>query len=135
MSGPMDEPRKRGRPFVIAGTTIAAAAALCALVHYAGLAVFRTEGDVPAASAVDLPDGSELVSETVECASGGCWRLLSVRPPDAMTPEQLSSELGTTPQARIAGTLWDPRTITVSSAIDGPLLEVRADYWSQEYAP
>ncbi|WP_146084922.1 hypothetical protein [Rathayibacter sp. AY1G9] len=131
----MDEPRKRGRPFVVAGATIAAAAVLCAFVYYAGLAVFRTEGDVPAASAIDLPAGSELVSETVECASGGCWRLFSVRPPDAMTPEQLSSELGTTPQARIAGTLWDPRTITVSSAIEGPLLKVRADYWSQEFIP
>ncbi|WKK70324.1 hypothetical protein Q0F99_10485 [Rathayibacter oskolensis] len=115
--------------------TIAAAAVLCAVVYYAGLAAFATEGDVPAASAIDLPEGSELVSDTVECASGGCWRLLSVRPPDAMTPEQLSSELGTVPQARIAGTLWDPRTITVSSTVEGPFLMVRADYWSQEYVP
>ncbi|MDY0912283.1 hypothetical protein [Rathayibacter festucae] len=131
----MDESRKHGRPFPIAGVTIAGAAVLCALLYYGGLAVFVTEGDVPAASAIDLPDGSELVGETVECASGGCWRLLSVRPPDGMTPEQLSGEIGTTPQARIAGTLWDPRTITVSSAVEGPLLKVRADYWSQEFIP
>ncbi|NQX17977.1 hypothetical protein [Rathayibacter sp. VKM Ac-2857] len=131
----MDESRKHGRPSLIAGVTIAGAAVLCALLYYGALAVFATEGDVPAASTIDLPDGSELVGETVECASGGCWRLLSVRPPDGMTPEQLSGEIGTTPQARIAGTLWDPRTITVSSAVEGPVLKVRADYWSQEYVP
>ncbi|MWV58808.1 hypothetical protein [Rathayibacter sp. VKM Ac-2754] len=131
----MDEPRERGRLFSIAGVTIVAVTVLFALVYYFSSAVFATEGDVPAASAISLPEGSEVVDESVECASGGCWALLSVRPPEVMTPEELSSELGTTPQARIPGTLWDPRTITVSSRVDGPLLIVRADFWSREVTP
>lgn len=114
---------------------VAVVALLSVLVHYAGLAVFATEGDVPAASVLALPEGSEVVDESIECASGGCWLLLSVRPPEGMSPDELSSELGTTPQARIPGTLWDPRTVTVSSETEGARLIVRADYWSQTTPP
>jgi len=131
----MDEQRRSGRPFVTTGVLIVVAAVLGVLVYYGGLALFATEGDVPSAADIGLPEGSEVVAQTVECGSGGCWRTLSVRPPGAMTPEQLSSELGTTPQARIAGTIFDPRTVSVSSSVEGPLLKVRADYWSQEYIP
>ncbi|PPH50258.1 hypothetical protein C5C49_15130 [Rathayibacter sp. AY1E2] len=64
--------------------------------------------------------------------AGGCSRSSL---PTRITPEQLSSELERTPQTRIAGTLRDPRSISVTSTVEGPLLKIRADYWSQEYIP
>ena len=76
VAGLVDEPGERGRPFVVAGATIAAAAVLRAPVYDAGLAVLRTEGDVPTA-ALGAPARRD-------------------------DPEQLSSQLGTTPQARIS---------------------------------
>jgi hypothetical protein len=58
-----------------------------------------------------------------------------VRPPDGTTPEDLKKELGTTPQSRLPGSFWDPRTISLISKIEGPLLVIKADYFSAEYVP
>ncbi|QOD43155.1 hypothetical protein [Clavibacter zhangzhiyongii] len=127
-------PRRRRR-ILIALAVVVAAVVLLMLARYATLSVFATEGDVPAASSIPLPEGSEVVDEGVECASGGCWLLLSVRPPEQMTVDELAAALGTTPQARIPGTPWDPRTISLRAEPHGSLLQVQADYWSQEYVP
>lgn len=99
------------------------------------LSAFATEGDVPPTASVSLPAGSEVVAEEKECASGGCWVVLSVRPPDGMSPHDLATSLGTTPQARQRGTLWDPRTVNLSSEVDGEFLVVRADYWTRQANP
>jgi hypothetical protein len=123
---------KRGRHVLIAVVIVLAVIVLLAVMRLAILDVFATEGDVPAASSIPLPTGSDVVDESVECGSGGCWVLLSVRPPEGMTPDELSTELGATPQARIPGTFWDPRTISLMSESKGQLLILQADYWSQE---
>lgn len=104
--------------------------AVLAALRYGALFVGATEGDVPPATAVRLPAGSELVDDDVECGSGGCWRLLTVRPPEGTSVHELSAALGTTPLHRIRGTLWDPRTIRVTSVADEGFLVVHADYWS-----
>ncbi|WP_404561366.1 hypothetical protein [Curtobacterium sp. AB7] len=109
--------------------------ALLAGVRLVSLSVFATEGDVPPAASVSLPAGSELIAEEKECASGGCWAVLSVRPPNGTSPEDLATSLGMTPQARQRGTLWDPRTVNLSAEVDGELLIIRADYWSREATP
>ncbi|RIJ52922.1 hypothetical protein DZG00_02920 [Clavibacter lycopersici] len=127
--------RRRRRRILIVLAVVVPVLVLLALVRLAGLAVFATEGDVPAASSIPLPEGSAVVDESVDCASGGCWTILSVRPPQGMTPDELSAELGTMPQARIPGTLWDPRTISLTAEVQGSLLVVQADFWSQEYVP
>jgi len=135
MADTSERPRRRRRRILIALAIIVPVLVLLGLVRLAGLAVFATEGDVPAASSIPLPEGSAVVDESVDCASGGCWTLLSVRPPEGMTPDELAAELGATPQARMPGTLWDPRTISLTAKARGSLLVVRADFWSQEYVP
>ncbi|MFJ3384042.1 MULTISPECIES: hypothetical protein [unclassified Curtobacterium] len=96
------------------------------MVHAGALFLFATEGDVPSASVVALPSGSAVVDDDIECGSGGCWRLLTVHPPDGSTAEDLATELG----HRVHGTMWDPRTVNLSSEVDEGFLVVRADYWS-----
>lgn len=112
-----------------------AVVALLAGVRLVSLFAFATEGDVPPASSVSLPAGSELIAEEKECASGGCWAVLSVRPPEGVSPQDLATSLGMTPQARQRGTLWDPRTVNLSAEVDGELLIIRADSWSREATP
>lgn len=124
--------QQRQRRSVIVAAAILFAVIAAFAVRFIGLAVFATEGDVPAASSLHFPDGSVVEHEGIECASGGCWATVSVRPPEGMTPDELSRELGTTPQSHIPGTLWDPRTVNLSSESRGRLLIVRADYWMQE---
>ncbi|OUE26253.1 hypothetical protein [Clavibacter michiganensis] len=135
MADTRESSRRPGRGILIALAVVVPVLVLLALVRLAGLAVFATEGDVPAASSIPFPEGSAVVDESVDCASGGCWTLLSVRPPEGMTPDELAAELGATPQARLPGTLWDPRTISLTAEVQGPLLVVQADLWSQEYVP
>jgi hypothetical protein len=131
----MDDTRSRRRRILIALAIVVPVLVLGALGRYAMLALFATEGDVPAASSIALPEGSEVLEESTECASGGCWLLLTVRPPAEMTPDDLASALGTTPQARVPGNPWDPRTVSLGAEVHGSDLLVQADYWSQEHVP
>lgn len=110
-------------------------AALSIVVRYGTLFVSAREGDVPPASVVSLPSGARVVDDDVECASGGCWRLVTVRPPSGVSAEALATELGTTSGVRVGGTVWDPRTVTLSSEVDEGYLVVRADYWSRPIEP
>lgn len=103
--------------------------------HLALLWVGATEGDVPASSSIPLPSGATIVSEEKECASGGCWSVLEVEPPDGQSAEELAATLGASPQLQVPGNFFDPRTINVYAEGDGRMLELRLDYWSQEYVP
>lgn len=127
--------RKRRRGLVITGIVVVAVLAALYLLRLGALAVFATEGDVPAVSSLPLPEGSEVVARSEECASGGCWILVSVLPPEGTTPEELAREIGATPQVRVPGTFWDPRTVSLRAEVQGTLLVVQADLWSQEDVP
>lgn len=121
----------RIRRIVIVVCTIVGCALIGAYLAWVGwLFVFASEGDVPPVSTISLPAGSELVSETSECASGGCWSLFEVRPMDGSSPDQVAAALGATPQACVSGSILDPRTIRLHADPKGPLLFIRADYWS-----
>ncbi|MCW4457229.1 hypothetical protein [Microbacterium sp. MPKO10] len=98
---------------------------------YAG----ATEGDVSASSSIPLPDGSQVVNVSTDCASAGCWSIFDVRPPEDMTPKDLALQLGTDPQGKISGNLLDPRTIWLRAEQAGDLLSIHADYWSSEWVP
>jgi len=104
-------------------------------VRVAWLFTAATEGDVPTSSAVPLPTGATFVSEEKACASGGCWMVLRVEPPEGQSADELAAALGATPQLQIAGNFLDPRTINVQAEPDGPVLELRIDYWSQKWVP
>lgn len=103
-----------------------------AVVRYGALFAFATEGDVPPTGAAPLPAGATVVDATKECASGGCWTQLTVRPPSGTSSERLAARLDGT---RIAGSLWDPRTVNVAAESDGDQVLVRADYWSVTPVP
>lgn len=114
---------------------LGAAAVLFIGLRAALLFAGATEGDVPTSSSIPLPAGSKVVHEDKECASGGCWSVVSVQPPTGVSPSELSTALGTEPLARRPGTLWDPRVVNLTSEVQGELLVVRADYWSREAPP
>lgn len=101
----------------------------------AWLTVMATEGDVPPASSVPLPEGAEILHDDIGCASGGCWVTFTVRPPDGQSPEELAEEMGATPQMSVPGTFWDPRTVWVSARPAGSVLNLVVDYWSTKWVP
>lgn len=101
----------------------------------AWLSMMATEGDVPPASAVPLPEGAEILGGSVGCGSGGCSATFTVRPANGQSPGALAEEIGATPQLSIPGTFWDPRTVWVSARPAGSVLLLVADYWSSEYIP
>jgi len=119
--------------------TVAVVAILMLALLYAGrlflLSMGATEGDVPPASAVSLPEGAEILGDTSDCGSGGCWVTLTVRPPDGQSAAALAEELGATPQLEISGDLFDPRSVWVSAKPAGSLLLLTLDYWSEEWVP
>lgn len=94
-----------------------------------------TEGDVPAVSAVPLPAGTEILSESRDCASGGCWVMIEVRPPSGQSPKDLAADMGATPQLEVTGNVIDPRTIWVWAEPGNSVLTLQADYFSQKWAP
>ena len=69
------------------------------IAHVLLLFAGATEGDVPEASRLHLPAGADVIGQAHDCASGGCWVTLSVRPPDGRTPEDLAADTGATPRS------------------------------------
>ena len=94
-----------------------------------------TEGDVPDAARLQLPAGAEVIRQAEDCASGGGWVTLRVRPPSGQSPEDLAAEIGATPQLEIAGNLLDPRPVWVWAEPSAATLSLRVDYWSRKYIP
>ncbi|SEE78656.1 hypothetical protein [Ruania alba] len=112
----------------------AAALVLCTLT-YAGhvllLVVGAREGDVPPASAIPLPDDAQVVSEELDCGSGGCWLTVEVRPADGQSPDELATEVGSAPSLELTGNVLDPRTTYLWGEADGDVLSIQASYWSR----
>ncbi|MBH0022601.1 hypothetical protein [Salinibacterium sp. SWN248] len=125
--------RKKG--MWIGVSVVVTAFVIVYLLRLAYLTVAISEWEVPPTSSIALPQGSEIVAVDEKCASGGCWSLISVRPPDGMTPDELSSELGTTPREYIAGSFWTPFTTELSSEVQGQLLVITAGYAPDSYIP
>ncbi len=73
---------------------VAAAAVLFIGLRAALLFAGATEGDVPTSSSIPLPAGSRVVDEDEQCASGGCWSLVSVQPPSGDEPDRTVDDVG-----------------------------------------
>lgn len=119
-------------------TVLIITAALLALFYggrVAWLTTMATEGDVPPASSIPLPEGAEILGDSTGCGSGGCSVTFTVRPPAGQSPEALAEEMGATPQMSVPGTIWDPRTVWVSARPAGSVLNLVVDYWSTEWVP
>ncbi|MEV8171588.1 hypothetical protein [Microbacterium sp. NPDC077486] len=133
--GPQEKGASRRRRI---RTSLIVAVALLIVFYVARLGwlfMMADEGPTPPLSAVPLPAGTQVVSESKHCGSGGCSVTFTVRPPDGMTPEQLAEEMGATPQLSVPGDLWDPRTVWVSARPSAGALKLVADYTSGEYVP
>lgn len=123
--------RTSRRAIIYTISIVAGALILTYLLRVGWLTIWATEGDIPPASSLSLPAGSEILSDTHQCASGGCWSLFEVRPPDGSTQDQLAAQLGASPQACVLGSVLDPRTIRVYvEPKNDDLLLIRADYWT-----
>lgn len=109
----------------------AACLALFVDLYSLALEIGRTEGDVPASSSLELPDGTVVVPDDVTCASGGCWRWMVLDPADDETPAELAAALGATPDGAVGGSLLDPRTTFVHAVENQGLLGVTLSFWSE----
>lgn len=128
------------RAVQIGGGAIVALAAIVLLVYgmWAGyLAVFASEGSVPPLSRVpDLPAGVKIVDSTTECASGGCWREVSVSPAPDVSPRALAEELGIDDtESRYPWRLDDPHTVQMWAEPRGDHLVITLRYWGEEFTP
>lgn len=116
-------------------TVLVVAIVLLAL-FYAGRVFWlnkgATEGDVPPASALPLPEGAEVLGDSIGCGSGGCTATFTVRPPAGQSPEALAEDMGVTPLRAIPGTFWDPRTVLVTVQPAGSALNLHAHYRVEE---
>lgn len=119
--------RRRLPVFVVPVLTVLA---LVYALWVAYLFMGATEGDVPDASLVPvIPAGAQVLSERVECGSGGCWWEVRLRPADGRTASDLAEQMGVTEQVRIRGNLLDPRTVRVESSVAGNELRISLRYW------
>lgn len=108
---------------------------LCYGMRVGWLFMMADEGDVPPISAIPLPPGAKVTSESESCGSGGCSVTYTVRPPEGQTPDGLAAEMGATPQLAVPGDLWDPRTVWVHAYPTAGTLKLVADYTSGEWVP
>ncbi|MDO9396095.1 MAG: hypothetical protein Q7T71_06100, partial [Herbiconiux sp.] len=99
-------------------------------VIWAGyLAVVAGEGALPPRSRIpDLPSDARVLSETVECASGGCWREILVRPAGGQSPAELATELDLVDEQRHPWRLSDPHSVSVGSRVTGDDLRIYVQY-------
>jgi hypothetical protein len=77
----------------------------------------------------DLPDGAKIVDdEDRSCGSGGCTKLIKVRPPAGQTPEDLAREIGVDKPQLLSPALFDPAEVGMSAEPDGRYLIVHLTY-------
>jgi hypothetical protein len=93
------------------------------------LAIGSTEGDVPPASALPLPGDAQIVGTDEGCGSGGCWAIFTVRPAKGSSPQEISRYFDSTLDGHVAGSVFDPRTVNLSTAVQGNVVVVTASYW------
>ncbi|MGI5187513.1 hypothetical protein ACQEVI_05130 [Promicromonospora sp. CA-289599] len=78
---------------VVRGVVALAAIAVVALA-VPPLSLALDESAMPPASSLPaLPEGARVTGEDMGCASGGCWRELTVDAPPGMSDEQLKAEV------------------------------------------
>ena len=117
------------RRWILGIVGVAVMAGLVYAVWAAYLALMAGEGAVPPRSRIpDVPSGAEVVSETEQCASGGCWREVLLRPADGQTPEELVAQMGLSSEKEYSWRLLDPHSVAVGATVKGSELSVYVRY-------
>ncbi|CCH19936.1 hypothetical protein [Micromonospora lupini] len=118
-------PRRRRTKRVLVAVAVTVGLLSCLWVlWFLSLRVFGDEGALPPKSRLpEVPAGASVVDESTECASGGCWRQLTVAPAAGQTPEDLAREMGLTEERKLPPTLFDPGSVYVGARVaDGRLI-------------
>lgn len=86
------------------------------VLSFLWLQVFKTEGSLPPKWRIpEVPPGATVADESMECASGGCWRTITVMPAAGQSPEDLAREMGLSEDLSLSPTLFDPASVYVGA--------------------
>lgn len=131
----MQTPRRSARrAWIRTAVVMAVVGALVVPIYAARLALISLEGldnaGVPSADSMRFPEGTEVLSTSTECASGGCRAIFNVRPPEG-SEQRTFAKIYLVDRGQLGGTLWDPRVIYVSAEVfTRNTWVVQADYWT-----
>lgn len=96
---------------------------------FAALSAFGDEGSLPPKWRIpDVPAGATVVDESEECASGGCWRQVTLAPAAGQSPEELAERMGLAEQQDLPRKLFDPATVYVVAEPRNGQLIIRLGY-------
>ncbi|MFE9190998.1 hypothetical protein ACFYL6_15420 [Micromonospora sp. NPDC007208] len=121
--------RRRTRRILVAVSVTLGLLSCLWVLSFLWLQVFKTEGSLPPKSRIpEVPAGATVAEESMECASGGCWRTITLVPAAGQSPEDLAREMGLTEELSLPPTLFDPASVYVgANPRDGRLI-VRVGY-------
>ncbi|WP_433262278.1 hypothetical protein ACQPWR_22430 [Micromonospora vinacea] len=107
--------RRTRRTLVAVSVTLGLLSCLWVL-SFLWLQVFKTEGSLPPKWRMpEVPPGATVADESMECASGGCWRTITVVPAAGQSPEDLAREMGLSEELSLSPTLFDPASVYVGA--------------------
>jgi hypothetical protein len=76
---------------------------------FAWIRLSSEEGAMPPRWRIpEVPAGATVLDDGMDCASGGCWWSLTLRPPPGRSPEELRRQMGLETEEEPAPTLTDP---------------------------
>jgi len=98
------------------------------------IAFFGSEGLVPPDWRLpDVPDGAQVQSASKECASGGCWRVIELRPPAGQSPGELAVEMGMGEPGEWGRHVFDPAPVWHDAVTHAEVLRVSFGYSDVAY--
>jgi hypothetical protein len=124
---------RRRRQFALVGvfTTLGTLSVLACLwvLWFLVLLLSSDEGALPPKWRIpDVPSGANIIEESKECGSGGCWRQITLTPAPGQSPEDLAEEMGLSEERNRRPTLFDPASVYVGAHPKGSQLIVYVGY-------
>jgi hypothetical protein len=120
--------RTTRRLTLVAVCTVLLAGCLWSL-SFVWILLFKEEGLLPPRWRIpEVPPGVSVLADDENCASGGCWRTLTLRPPAGQSPEVLKRRLGLETAQELPPTLTDPGYVARSAEISKGDVIVRVRY-------
>ncbi|RAO04123.1 hypothetical protein ONO23_03204 [Micromonospora noduli] len=108
--------RKRTKRALVAVSVTLGLLSCLWVLSFLWLQVFKTEGSLPPKSRMpEVPSGATIADESVECASGGCWRTITLVPAAGQSPEDLAREMGLSEELSLPPTVFDPASVYVGA--------------------
>ncbi|MEU7846103.1 hypothetical protein [Micromonospora parva] len=117
-------PRKHAKRTLLAVSVTVGLLSCLWVLRFLWLQVFHTEGALPPMSRVpQVPAGATVTHEGMECASGGCWRTITLAPAGGQSPQDLARAMGLAEEQTLPPTLFDPMSVYLAAKPqDGELI-------------